>query len=133
PTTLAALSGADLDALFAECPAIALSFVADLGLELRWRNDLLRDICLAQAAGLPPSMVAALLARSRRRLQRHRSSSLRRVGTLLVRILFKEPSRRPVFWMFAGVALALVTARTLVAMILRHVLRLFALVASGRR
>ncbi len=133
PSLVATLASADLDALFSECPAIALSFVADLGLELRWRNDLLREICLAHAAGLPPTLLSALLSRSRRRLQRHRTSSLRRVGALLLRVLVREPSRRPVFWMFAGVTLALVSARTLVAMILRKGLqdRLFALIESG--
>jgi hypothetical protein len=133
PTTLYTLSASDLDVLFAENPAIALSFVGELGMELRWRNDLLREICLARAAGLPPMFLGALLSRSRRRLQRHRNSPLRRIGALLLRVLVREPSRRPVFWMFAGVVLALASARSVVAMILRGGLqdRLFALIATN--
>src|SRR5581483_10833898 len=66
PTALATLDRAGLDALFADYPAIAPPWVAALGRELKWRNDLLREISLAHAEGLPAPALEAVLGRRRR-------------------------------------------------------------------
>ncbi len=126
-------ASADLDDLFQEIPATAIPLMVELGREVKAGNDLLRDISFARASGLPAWAFEGTLRRRRRRLQRHRRVALRRVGALLARALFVEPSRRPSFWMFWGAVLALVAARSVVALILRRGLQsqLFALVESS--
>jgi hypothetical protein len=51
----------------------------------------------------------------------------------LARALLVEPARRPAFWILAGAALALLSARTVVAVILRRGLQrsLFALIETS--
>lgn len=132
PSEVALLDRADLDGLFQEIPAAAIPLLVELGREVKAGNDLLRDVSFARASGLPAWAFEGTLRRRRRRLQRHRRVALRRVGALLARALFVEPSRRPSFWMFWGAVLALVAARSVVALILRRGLQgqLFALVET---
>jgi hypothetical protein len=132
PTTLAALDGAAIAQLFTDYPAVAPPWVALLARELKWRNDLLREISLAHAEGLPGPALAAVLARRRRNLQRHRRSPVRRATATLVRTLITAPGARPSFWVLVGAIVALATARTVVAMIIRNGLQkhLFALIGS---
>ena len=129
PTVLATLDRAALEALFTEVPELVLPFVAELGRELKARNDLLRELVLARQAALPSVTLEGML---HRRLHRHRRRTLRHLGALLVRALVVEPSRRLAFWVFLGVVLALAGARTVVGMILRNGLQghLFALIGS---
>jgi len=131
-SALAVLDRAAVETLLEEFPVIARPWVSELGRELKWRNDLLREILLARSQGWAAERLAGVLARRRRRLQRHRHHPIRRVGALLARVLIVEPSQRPTFWMFAGVVLALASARTVVAMILKNGLqqKLFALIGS---
>src|SRR5262249_55483778 len=109
------------------------AFVTELGRELKWRNDLLRDVVLARAERLPEAQIDAMLRRRRRRLVAHRRASLARGLTLIWRAVISEPSRRPTFWMFTGAVLALIGARTVVGTILRMGLqkKLFALIGGG--
>ncbi len=133
PARLALLDTSALDRLFEHMPVIAVPLLAELGRESSRCNDLMRDVALARASGLAPPAFAAFVARRRRRLLRRRQASTARLGSLLWRALVIEPSRRLAFWIFLGTALALVTARTVVAMILYHGLqgRLFALIGGG--
>lgn len=133
PSEVALLDRAGLDAIFEELPAAAVPLMIELGREVKAGNDLLRDVSFARASGLPSWSFEPALRRRRRRLQRHRRVALRRIGALLTRALFVEPSRRPSFWIFWGAVVALVSARTVVAMILQNGLqtRLFALIESS--
>lgn len=132
PTSLAVLDRAGLDALFDEFPALAPPWVAELARELKWRNDLLREVSLAHAEELPPKALEAILRRRRLNLQRRRSSPVRRATARLVRALFTAPGARPSFWVLVGAVTALTVARTVVAMIIKNGLQkhLFALIGS---
>ena len=136
PSTVATLDHASLETLFEALPIIGVQFVAELGRELKWRNDLLREVYLARAEGLAPARLEGVLRRRRRTLRRKRQSSLRRLGAMTWRLLVSEPARLPSFWMFAGAVLALVSARSVVAFIISRGLQktMFALVggADGR-
>jgi hypothetical protein len=129
---LALLDRAALDSLFADYPAIAPPWVTELARELKWRNDLLREVSLAHAERLPPAQLAAVLNRRKRRLERHRRSPVRRATARLVRALFVSPGERPSFWVLVGALSALALARTVVAMIIKNGLQkhLFALIGS---
>src|SRR5262249_264633 len=109
------------------------AFVTELGRELKWRNDLLREVVLARAERLPEAQIESMLRRRRRRLVAHRRASLTRGLTLLWRAVISEPARRPTFWMFVGAVLALVGARSLSGLIIKNVLqkKLFALIGGG--
>lgn len=135
-STVATLDHASLEKLFEQLPIIGVRFVAELGRELKWRNDLLREVCLARAEGLAPARLEGVLRRRRRTLRRKRQSSLRRLGAGVWRLLVSEPARLPSFWMFAGAVLALVSARAVVAFIISRGLQktMFALIggAEGR-
>lgn len=132
PTTVATLDRAAVDALLADFPAIAPTWVAELARELRWRNDLLRELSLAHAEGLPPAVLSSLLRRRRRNLQRHRRSPLRRATARMARALFTVPAERPSFWVLVGAIAALAVARTVVAVIIANGLQkhLFALIGG---
>lgn len=132
PARVATLARRDLDALFAEIPSLALPFVVELGRELKWHNDLLREVCMARSEGLSAAELAEVVRRRRRRLLRHRRFSSRRLGAALWRALVTEPARRPAFAVFVGAIVALVGARTVVALILREGLQkhLFALIGG---
>lgn len=132
PTVLALMSARVLRTLLEEYPVIALRLVAELGGELRWRNDLLREVVLARSQRLPELQLEALLRGRRRNLARYRQRASAHVGAMLWRVLMREPAARPSFWMFLGASLALISARTVVAYILKNGLQgqLFALVGG---
>lgn len=119
--------------LLSEYPVVYLPLVARLGVELKWRNDFLRDLLLARASRLPPEALRRVFTRERRLLARQRARPIRALGEFLGQVLFVEPASRPAFWVFVGASLALVSARTVVAMILEHGLqsKLFALIGTG--
>ncbi len=133
PTTLATLDRAGLDGLFEDFPAVAPPWVAMLSRELKWRVDLLREVTMAHAEGLPAPSLDRVLAIRRRNLQRHRRSPVRRATARLVRALFTAPGARPSFWVLLGALAALATARTVVAMIIKNGLQkhLFALIGGS--
>jgi hypothetical protein len=132
PTILAVLDTVGLEALFADYPAIAPAWVAELARELKWRNDMLREVSLARAEGLPKRALEQVLERRKRRLARHRASPVRRATARVFSALFVVPGARPSFWMLLGALSALITARTVVAMIIRNNLQqhLFALIGG---
>jgi hypothetical protein len=132
PTELAHLDHTGVESLLADYPAVAPPWVRALGRELKWRNDLLREVSLAYAEQLPPAQLQAVLARRRRRLQHHRRSPLRRVGAGLYHTLLSAPGSRPSFWVLVGALTALAAARTVVAVIIKNGLQkhLFALIGG---
>jgi hypothetical protein len=132
PTVLATLDHAGLEAIFADFPAVAPPWLKELGRELKWRNDLLREISLAYAEKLPPERLEALLARRRHRLARHRRSTVKSAIARVGRALFTVPGARPSFWVLVGALCALAAARTVVAYIIQNGLQkhLFALIGG---
>lgn len=133
PSVIGLIDRPSLQAILGEYPVVAVPWVAELGRELRWRNDVLREIVLARSTGLSAARLRPILRRHQLRLRRARHHPVHRVGSLLARVLFVQPSRRPAFWVFAGLVLALVGARTVVGMILRKGMqeRLFALIGTS--
>jgi hypothetical protein len=132
PTELANLDHAGVESLLADYPAVAPPWVRALGRELKWRNDLLREVSLAYAEELPSAQLQAVLGRRRRRLQHHRRSPLRRAGASVLHTLFSAPGSRPSFWVLVGALTALAAARTVVAVIIKNGLQkhLFALIGG---
>jgi CRP-like cAMP-binding protein len=133
PSILAVLDRAAIDGVLGDFPICARPWVAELGRELKWRNDLMREVLLARAQGWSQAQLSAVLRSRRRRLQRRRHHPIRRVGALLGRVLFAEPARRPAFWILAGAVLALASARGMVGWILANGMqhRLFALIGNA--
>ncbi len=132
PALLALLDRPALDGIFADYPAAALPWLKQLGRELKWRNDVLREISLAYAEKLPPSQLEAVLERRRYRLARHRRSTLGRAAARIGRTVFLAPGARPSFWVLVGALSALAAARTVVALIIQNGLQkhLFALIGG---
>ena len=132
PSLIGVVDESAAAAILEEFPIVAVAWVNELARELRWRNDLLREILLARSAKLPPLEMQLILRRRLARLKRRRQYPLHRIAALIVRSLVTEPARRRAFWVFAGASLALVSARTMVALILRRGLQehLFALIET---
>jgi CRP-like cAMP-binding protein len=129
---LAQLDAAGFDAILADYPAVGPPWLRELGRELKWRNDLLRELSLTFAEHLSPAQMEPLLRRRRRRLQRHRRSTVRGALARVGRALFTAPGARPSFWVLVGALTALAAARTMVALILANGLQkhLFALIGG---
>jgi len=132
-STIATLDAPALAELLAQFPAVAPPWVAELGRELKWRNDVLREVSLAYAERLPPAQLEAVLARRRRRVLHHRRSTIGSAARRLGTALFTAPGRRPSFWVLLGVLSALAAARTMVAVIIANGLQkhLFALIGGS--
>jgi hypothetical protein len=131
-TTLAVLDRPALELLLDDFPAIAPPWIAELGRELKWRNDMLREVSLARAEGLPQQAMEAMLSRRRKRLQHRRRSLFRSAVRHLLTALFTAPRKRPSFWVLVGALCALAAARTVVAVIIKNGLQkhLFALIGG---
>jgi CRP-like cAMP-binding protein len=132
PTQLALLDRAALDRILDEYPAVAVPWLRQLGRELKWRNDVLREVSLAFAEALPQAQLESVLEARRRRLARHRASTVGRALGRMGRALFTVPGRRPSFWVLIGTLSALAAARTVVALIIANGLQkhLFALIGG---
>jgi CRP-like cAMP-binding protein len=132
PLELALLDGEALEKIFADYPATAPAWLQLLGRELKWRNDVLRELSLAFAENLPPAQLESMLSRRRRRLQQYRQSHVRGALLRLGRALFMVPGSRPSFWVLVGALAALAAARTVVALIIANGLQkhLFALIGG---
>jgi CRP-like cAMP-binding protein len=129
--TVATLDPAGLDAILSSEPSAALPLLADLSRELRRSTEMVREVCLARAEGLHARDIEVLLGRRARTLHL-RGGTVRKTAALLGRTLLVEPARTAPFWAFAGILWALVSARTVVAIILTNGLqkKLFALIAG---
>lgn len=131
--TLALLSRPQLSGLLERLPAVAVPLVTELARELKWHNDVLREIRLARSEGLPTAALQTILRSRSRRLHRHRRAPWRRFAEAAWRAVFTEPARRPTFWIFWGALLAFAGARSVVAYILQNGLQkqLFALIGGS--
>jgi hypothetical protein len=132
PTLLALLDPKSLEAIFSDFPAVAPPWLRELGRELKWRNDVIREVSLAYAEKLPPAQLEAVLARRRRRLLHRRRHTLAKALSRVGRTLFLQPGARPSFWVLVGALSALAAARTVVALIIQNGLQkhLFALIGG---
>jgi len=130
PSTVALLDRAGLDAILAELPSVAQPLAIELASELRFANDVARQLLEIWAEGLSPAQHLQALAGRRVAMQRRGA----RVTRLSLRSLFRRTvvnqGAEPPFWAMLGFLLSLLGARLVVALILKYGLekRLFALV-----
>jgi CRP-like cAMP-binding protein len=132
-TEIGAIDRAGLDAILAEFPFVALPLAAELAMELRYKNQVLRELLELHAAELSRAQLAAAILGRRRALATRGA----RVARLSARALFKslvaERGEEPPFWMLSGFILSMSGARLVVALILKYKLekQLFALVPGN--
>jgi hypothetical protein len=133
PVTVLLLDRPGLDALTAEFPAIVPPLLTEVARELRWKNNLLREVTIASAEGLSGAQLETVLGHRRRRLGRRHDGLVRRATRSLLRRLLVEPARQPLFWTLLGFVAALATARTVVHEIISSGAqkRFFALIGGG--
>lgn len=133
PSRLAILDEAGLHALGEQFPVLWLGIAAKLSRELKWKNDLLREIQEFDAQRVDATQLELFLESRRRRVARRRTGVARSATRALLRTVVTEPGREPAFWILAGFAGAIAVSRLTVAVILRLHLEktLFALRDSG--
>jgi hypothetical protein len=133
PSQIALLDRDGLEAILRDYPAVALSLVAELAIDLRKRNDQVRQVLDIKVAGLPPRRVERAIAHVRRSLSL-RGTGVRHVSTHgLFRRWVADQGAEPPFWMLIGFGLGLAGSRLTVHLILKYHLEkhLFALVAGS--
>lgn len=130
---LAVLDEEGFRAIGAEFPVVWLAVAAQLSSELKWKNDLLREIEEIDTERASAGELDLFLENKRRRVARRRTGVARRAGRELLRKLVTDPGREPAFWILLGFVTAIAVSRTVVALILRLHLQqqLFNLHASG--
>jgi CRP-like cAMP-binding protein len=132
-STVALLDRAGLDAILADFPSVAQPLAIELSSELRFSNDVSRQLLEIWAEGLSPAQQLQALQGRRAAIQRRGA----RVTRLSVRSLFRrtivDRGAEPPFWAMLGFLLSLLGARLVVALILKYGLekRLFALVPGS--
>ncbi len=133
PSIVALLDHAGLDAILAEFPAVALPLATELATELRFANDLVRQLLEVWAEGLSPDQHAAALDERRLEIERRGARVTRLSPRALFRRTVVEQGAEPPFWAMVGFVLSLAGARMVVALILKYGLekRLFALVPGS--
>ncbi len=132
PTTIALLDEASFARIAAEFPVVWLEVTARLSRELKWKNDLLREIQeFDREAGA--RALELFLQAKRRRIARRKTGVARDTWRALIRAVIAEPARNPAFWILSGFVIAIAASRFVVAMILRFGLQeaLFNLKDSG--
>jgi CRP-like cAMP-binding protein len=120
-------------ALVDEFPVVWVAVVTRLSRELKWKDDLLREIRDFEANRVDAATLEVFLAARRRRVTRRRAGVARAATRLVAQRLFAEPARQPLFWVLAGFVGAILVSRLVVASILRFDLQetLFNLRDSG--
>jgi hypothetical protein len=133
PTILALLDPGGFRAIAEEFPIIGVRVAANLSRELKWKNDLLREIQEFDVAKASDSEIGMFLEAKRRRVARHRTGIARGATRIVYQRLIAEPRRDPAFWILLGFVGAIVVSRAIVALILRFNLQenLFNLQESG--
>ena len=119
PSRLALLDPEGFREITREFPVVWLEVSRRLSSELKWKNDLLREIQEFDAWQLGPEALELFLIAKRRRLIRHRVGLMRRAGRYFLRTALVEPAREPAFWILSGFLLAIAISRTVVGAILR--------------
>lgn len=133
PSIVALLDHAGFKAIVAEFPIIWVRVAAQLSRELKWKNDLLREIQEFDAAKASDSELDMFLEAKRRRVARHRTGIARGATRIVYQRLIAEPRRDPAFWILLGFVSAIAISRLVVRFILKFKLEqsLFALGNSG--
>ncbi len=128
--TLAVINRAQLDALLAEFPVVALPLARELASELSTQNDMVRQLLELHAEKLPDEELKAAVDERRRTLARRGARVARISAGALFRRLVVQEGAEPPFWMLIGFMLSLGIARLVVGMIFKYGLekRLFALI-----
>src|SRR5580658_3074296 len=129
-TELAAIDRDALDAIIAEFPAVALPLATELAVELRVKNELLRELLEVHAEPLSVDQRHAALLRRRRALVQRGARVTRLSPRALFQTLVAARGGEPPFWMLTGFIASMSAARFVVALILKYKLeqQLFALV-----
>ncbi|HEY3353995.1 MAG TPA: hypothetical protein VGQ83_12155 [Polyangia bacterium] len=132
PAEVALLDRDGLARILDEFPATALPLCEEIAGELKWKNDLLRDLEVIHQEGLADRQRESVLASRRRKLKRRRRHVIRAASRALFRRLVLERGKEPAFWVLTGFLVALATARTVVRTIITFNLqkKLFALIPS---
>lgn len=130
---LALLDPAGFRAILEEFPIIWVRVAAQLSRELKWKNDLLREIQEFDVTRASDSELDMFLEAKRRRVARHRTGIARGATRIVYQRLFAEPRRDPAFWILLGFVGAIAVSRLVVWFILEFKLeeKLFALNDSG--
>jgi hypothetical protein len=133
PALIGLLHTAGLRQILAELPAVALPLCEEIAGELKWKNDLLRDLEIIHREGLADDQRKGALAGRQRKLARRRVGVIRAASRALWRRLVVERDKEPAFWVLTGFLAALATARALVKTIIAFGLqkKLFALIPSA--
>src|ERR1700737_2299415 len=76
PAVAAVLDRPSLQRILEQFPAVALPWMAAMGRELSWRNELLREVLLARSAKLSAGELRFFLRRRRAQLRRRRQHSI---------------------------------------------------------
>lgn len=130
--TIALLEAPAFEAIANEFPVVWLEVTTRLSRELKWKNDLLREIQeFDREAGA--RALELFLQAKRRRIARRKTGIARGAGRAVFHRLIGEPVRDPAFWILLGFGIAIGVSRFTVAMILRFELQevLFNLKDSG--
>jgi len=133
PVVLALLDPPGFRAIVDEFPIIWVRIAALLSRELKWKNDLLREIQEFDVSKASDSELEMFVEAKRRRVARHRTGIARGATRVVYRRLIAEPGRDPAFWILLGFVIAIAVSRMTVALILKYDLghKLFALGDSG--
>ena len=133
PATLALLDPAGFRAIAEEFPIVWVRVSALLSRELKWKNDLLREIQEFDVSTATAAELEVFLESKRRRVARRRTGIARSATRMVYRRLIAGPQRDPAFWILLGFVAAIAASRAVVAFILEFDLqhRLFNLQDSG--
>ncbi len=133
PARLALLDRAAFERLCEEFPIVWMEVSTRLSRELKWKNDLLREIREFGDTHADAASLDLYLSMRRRKLARRHAGISRARGERVYQALVARPRREPAFWILAGFLAAIAVSRTVVAFILRFGLedRLFNLRDAG--
>lgn len=133
PAVLALLDPEGFRAIASEFPIAWVRVAALLSRELKWKNDLLREIQEFDASKASARELELFLDSKRRRVARRRTGIARGAARQVYRKLIADPQRDPAFWILLGFVAAIAVSRMVVAFILEFDLqeKLFNLQDSG--
>lgn len=132
-STIAMIDRCGFERVLQYYPAVALPLVREIAIDLRRRNDQLRQVLDLQVAGLPTPAAARALAQLTRAMTL-RTGGVRRLNPSgLFRRWVVEKGTEPPFWIVIGFGSGLAGSRLVVHLILKYHLEahLFALVKGA--
>lgn len=132
-STIAMIDRCGFERVLQSFPAVALPLAREIAIDLRRRNDQLRQALDLQVAGLPAPAAARALSQLKRAMTL-RTGGVRRLNTSgLFRRWVVEKGTEPPFWIVIGFGAGLAGSRLVVHAILKYHLEahLFALVKGA--